>query len=102
MRKVTTISLNGNAYQVEEGGYDALHAYLESAQAKLREDPGRTEIMADLEQAIAEKCNRFLSAHKSVVTAEEMQQVLTEMGPVDGQPAAGGADPSSSASGKGT
>src|SRR6185437_1375775 len=92
MRKVLTISLNGNAYQIEEGGYDALQAYLESAQAKLREDPGRAEIMADLEQAIAEKCNRFLGAHKSVVTAEEMQQVLTEMGPVDGQPASGGAE----------
>jgi phage shock protein PspC (stress-responsive transcriptional regulator) len=92
MRKVVTISLNGNAYQSEEGGYDALQAYLESAQAKLREDPGRAEIMADLEQAIAEKCNRFLGAHKSVVTAEEMQQVLTEMGPVDGQPASGGAE----------
>jgi phage shock protein PspC (stress-responsive transcriptional regulator) len=95
MRKVITISLNGNAYQIEEGGYDVLHTYLESAQAKLREDPGRTEILADLEQAIAEKCNRFLSPHKSVVTAEEMQQVLTEMGPVDGQPAPGGPEAAS-------
>ena len=92
MRKVVSISLNGNAYQIEEGGYDALHAYLESAQAKLREDPGRAEILADLEQAIAEKCNRFLGAHKSVVTAEEMQQVLTEMGPVDGQSASDSAE----------
>ena len=98
MRKVLTISLNGNAYQIEEGGYDALHSYLESAQSKLREDPGRIEIMADLEQAIAEKCNRFLSSHKSVVTAEEMQQVLTEMGPVDG-PAASGAAEDAGASG---
>ncbi len=85
MRKVIAISLNGNAYQIEEGGYDALQSYLESAQAKLHEDPDRGEILADLEQAIAEKCNRFLSAHKSVVTTEEMQQVLAEMGPVDGQ-----------------
>ena len=86
MRKVLTISLNGNAYQIEEGGYDALQAYLESAQARLHDDPDRAEILADLEQAIAEKCNRFLGPHKSVVSAEEMQQVLTEMGPVNGQP----------------
>jgi phage shock protein PspC (stress-responsive transcriptional regulator) len=89
MRKVLTISLNGNAYQIEEGGYDALHAYLESAQARLHDDPDRAEILADLEQAIAEKCNRFLTPHKSVVSAEEMQQVLTEMGPVNGAAAAG-------------
>jgi phage shock protein PspC (stress-responsive transcriptional regulator) len=92
MRKVLTISLNGNAYQIEEGGYDALQTYLESAQAKLHDDPDRAEILADLEQAIAEKCNRFLTPHKSVVSAEEMQQVLTEMGPVNGTSADGAAD----------
>ncbi len=85
MRKVLTISLNGNAYQIEEGGYEALQVYLESAQAKLQADPDRVEILADLEQAIAEKCNRYLSSHKSVLSAEEMQQILTEMGPVNGQ-----------------
>jgi phage shock protein PspC (stress-responsive transcriptional regulator) len=92
MRKVLTISLNGNAYQIEEGGYEALQAYLEGAQAKLHDDPDRAEILADLEQAIAEKCNRFLSAHKSVVSAEEIRQILTEMGPVNGQPADGAPD----------
>lgn len=93
MRKVVSISLNGNAYQIEEGGYDALHAYLETAQAKLQADPDRAEIMADLEQAIAEKCNRFLSAHKGVVTSEEVGQILTEMGPVDGPASAAGGAP---------
>ncbi len=91
MRKVVNISLNGNAYQIEEGGFDALHAYLESAQTKLQADPDRAEIMADLEQAIAEKCNRFLSSHKGVVTTEEVTRILAEMGPVDGQAAAAGA-----------
>ena len=91
MRKVVTISLNGNAYQIEEDGYQALHAYLEAAQAKLLNDPDRAEILADLEQAIGEKCNHFLSSHKSVVSAEEMQRTLAEMGPVDGPAAAPGA-----------
>ena len=90
MRKVATISLNGNAYQIEEAGYEALRAYLEGAQAKLRDDPGRVEIMGDLEQAIAEKCNRYLSAHKSVVSTEEIERTLSEMGPVDGPAPAGG------------
>jgi phage shock protein PspC (stress-responsive transcriptional regulator) len=90
MRKVVSISLNGNAYQIEEGGYDALHAYLETAQTRLHDDPDRAEIMADLEQAIGEKCNRYLSSHKGVVTSEEVTQILAEMGPVDGQAAAGG------------
>ncbi len=90
MRKVVTISLNGNAYQIEEAGYEALRAYLDGAQTKLQQDPDRAEILADLEQAIAEKCSRFLSQHKSVVTTEEVQQTLSEMGPVDGPAGAAG------------
>jgi phage shock protein PspC (stress-responsive transcriptional regulator) len=105
MREVLTISLNGNAYQVEQGGYEALRAYLDTAQATLAEDPDRAEILADLEQAIAEKCDRYLSHSKNVVSALEMQQVLTEMGPVVAEPAqpgtagAGGAQGPSSAGG---
>jgi phage shock protein PspC (stress-responsive transcriptional regulator) len=93
MREVLTISLNGNAYQIEQGGYEALRSYLATAQATLSADPDKAEILADLEQAIAEKCDRYLSASKNVVTPEEMQQILAEMGPVvaePGQPGAAG------------
>jgi len=102
MREVLTISLNGNAYQVEQGGYEALRAYLETAQAKLNADPDKAEILADLEQAIAEKCDRYLTAHKNVVSAEEMQRVLTEMGPVVAEPAEASAAGAQNASAAGT
>jgi phage shock protein PspC (stress-responsive transcriptional regulator) len=91
MREVLTISLNGNAYSVERGGYEALRTYLENAQTRLSENPDRAEILADLEQAIGEKCDQYLGAGKNVVTAEEMNQVLTEMGPVVAEPAQPGA-----------
>jgi phage shock protein PspC (stress-responsive transcriptional regulator) len=84
MRPVITISLNGNSYQLEQDGYEALKAYLATAEARLAANPDKAEILADLEQAIAEKCGRFLSPHKSVVTGAEVEQVIREMGPVDG------------------
>ena len=84
MQKVISINLNGNAYHVDESGYDALIAYLETAKRQLRDNPDRAEIIADLEQAIAEKCQRFLSAHKTVVSGADVDQIITEMGPVDG------------------
>jgi phage shock protein PspC (stress-responsive transcriptional regulator) len=89
MQKVITINLNGNAYQLDESGFDALQQYLADASRALESNPDRAEIMADLEQAIAEKCQRFLGAHKSVVTTGEVEQVVREMGPID--TAAGGA-----------
>jgi phage shock protein PspC (stress-responsive transcriptional regulator) len=83
MERVVTINLNGNAFQLDEAAFAALRAYLDQADARLRGNPDRAEILADLEQAIAEKCGRFLGPHKTVVTAAEIQQVITEMGPVE-------------------
>lgn len=83
MNKVTTISLDGRSYQIEESGYEALHRYLERARAGLTSNPDQAEIMADLERAIGEKLARFLTAHKNVVTASEAEQAIAEMGPVD-------------------
>jgi phage shock protein PspC (stress-responsive transcriptional regulator) len=83
MQKVITINLNGNAYQLEEAAYESLHAYLDRAEVQLKDNPDRTEIMADLEQAIAEKCQKFLSPSKTVVIAAEMEHIVREMGPVE-------------------
>jgi phage shock protein PspC (stress-responsive transcriptional regulator) len=83
MQKVITINLNGNAYQIEEAGYGALVAYLDGAQRQLRDNPDRMEIIADLEQAIADKCARYLNAQKTVVAAGEVEQIIKEMGPVE-------------------
>jgi phage shock protein PspC (stress-responsive transcriptional regulator) len=80
---VIIINLNGVAYQLDESAYDALLAYLDHAAAQLAGNPDRAEIIADLEQAIADKCHRYLGSHKNVVTAAEIEDVLREMGPVD-------------------
>jgi phage shock protein PspC (stress-responsive transcriptional regulator) len=94
MQKVVGINLNGNAYQLEEPGYEALRSYLQRADSRLQPNPDRAEIMADLEQAIAEKCGRYLGASKNVVTEAEIQKIIAEMGPVESPEthAASGAD----------
>ena len=94
MQKVISINLNGNAYQLDESGYDALRAYLARAEKELEANPDRAEIMADLEQAIADKCRKFLGPHKSVVNSSEVDQIVKEMGPIE---AAAGEDAGGSA-----
>ena len=88
MRPVIAVSLNGRAYQFEDDAHAALAQYLADAEHSLGGNPDRVEILADLEQAIADKCERFLSAHKTVLTRAEIVQVIEHMGPVE----AGGAD----------
>jgi phage shock protein PspC (stress-responsive transcriptional regulator) len=101
MNKVITINLGGNAYQLEEGGYDALRTYLESAAARLQGNPDRDEILSDIERAIAEKFLALLAANKTVVVSKEVAAVLAEMGPIEADPGEAAAPGASGASGAG-
>jgi phage shock protein PspC (stress-responsive transcriptional regulator) len=87
MNTVTTINLAGTAFQVEDPGFAALKSYLDDARRSLAGNPDETEIISDIERAIAEKCRRFVSAHKNVITTAEAEAIVAEMGPVSGETA---------------
>jgi phage shock protein PspC (stress-responsive transcriptional regulator) len=98
MQRVVSINLNGSVYQLEENGYNALFAYLDAADVRLKDNPDRVRLLADLERAIAEKCQASLGPHSTVVTAADIARILSEMEPVAGpaareEPAKPGADP---------
>jgi phage shock protein PspC (stress-responsive transcriptional regulator) len=86
MKKVVTINLGGNAYQIDEDGYEVLQRYLAGARARLGANPDLDEIMADLELAIADKARRCLGPNKTVVAGAEVDAIIEEMGPVDAPP----------------
>lgn len=83
MNKITSIHLNGKAFQLEEAAYDNLQSYLKESETKLADNPDKQEIMADLEQAVADKCTARLHTGKDVVTVQEMNDILKEMGRVE-------------------
>ena len=91
MNKVTTINLNGRAYQLEERGFEILRKYLDTAAAKLADNPDKDEIMADFEQAIADKFDQRLSPAKNVISEKEVDEIIAAMGPVEGETRATGA-----------
>jgi len=101
MNKVITINLNGNAYQLEEDGFEALRRYLDSAAHRLEGNPDKAEIIADIEQSIGDKFRALLGPNKSVVVTKEVEEVIAEMGPVqDASEAPGGPEgPGPSAAG---
>ncbi len=82
MQVVVVVSLNGNSFSLDEPGYKALLEYLDNAKSKLAGNPDAAEILADLEQAVADKCQPYLGDHKTVVTSAEVARILEEMGPV--------------------
>ncbi len=82
MNKVITINLAGTAFQLEDAGYEALHGYLERARARLASNPDREEIVSDIERSIGDKFRSRLSAHKNVILASEVGDVLEAMGEI--------------------
>ena len=95
MQRVVSINLNGNAYQLEENGYNALFAYMDATEAQLKDSPDRAQTLADLERTIAGKCQACLGPHKTIVTSSEIDRIIFDLGPIPGQPAA---DPASARS----
>jgi phage shock protein PspC (stress-responsive transcriptional regulator) len=87
MQRVVSINLNGSVYQVEENGYNALFAYLDASEVRLKDNPDRARLLADLEHTIAEKCQASLGPHSTVVTAADVARILAEIDPI-GAPAA--------------
>lgn len=85
MQKVIPISLSGHSamFQLDEDAYNALRAYLERARSRLKRDPGRDEVLRDLEQSIGEKLARLLDSGSRVINRREVESVLEQVGAVD-------------------
>src|SRR3954468_5082284 len=101
MQRVVSINLNGNAYQVEENGYNALFAFLDATESSLTDDPDRAQKLADLERLIADKCQAYLGPHKTVITAADVERLLLELEPARAQPSAQPAAASTASSSSG-
>jgi phage shock protein PspC (stress-responsive transcriptional regulator) len=85
MQRVISINLGGNAYQLEEDGYNALFAYLDAFETSLQDSPEREKTLAGIEQRIADKCQALLGPGKTVVTSAEISSILASLSPVPPQ-----------------
>jgi phage shock protein PspC (stress-responsive transcriptional regulator) len=98
MQRVVSINLNGNVYQLEEKGYNALFAYLDAFDAHLKDAPDRAERLAELEARVAELCSGCLAPHKTVVTSMEIDRIVAGLGPIPEQAGTSGASAGGAAS----
>jgi phage shock protein PspC (stress-responsive transcriptional regulator) len=82
MKDSVAVSLGHRILKVEAAGYASLSAYLEEAARRLHGDPDRTEILADIERAIADRCLNSTSAD-TPLTAQEIKTALKAVGDID-------------------
>jgi phage shock protein PspC (stress-responsive transcriptional regulator) len=77
-----TARLNRSTLQFDEAAYARLASYLDEAARTLAGNPDQGEILADLEQAIADRCSNRMQSNPSVVTLGELEPALEEIGSV--------------------
>lgn len=88
MRKVIQVNLGGQAYQLEEEGYEALQRYLHSAEKQLEHNPDKDEILTDIERAVAAKAVAELKAGHTVLPIAAIKKAMHEVGPVESEQSA--------------
>ena len=95
MKRISvTVSLNRSTLQFDDAAYARLEQYLAESASLLEGDPDPTEILSDLEQAVADQCSRRLASGQSVVTLAELVPALEEIGSVQATEAPAAPEPS--------
>ena len=81
-RIATTVRLNRSVLQFDADACARLEQYLAESQSLLEGDPDPQEILADLEQAVADQCSRRLQPGQTIVSLAELEPALDEIGSV--------------------
>ena len=80
MKKTLTINLGGIVYHIDDDAYQALRKYLSVLESELKGSDDRKEILEDIEARISEILNDKISSTRKVVTLEDIQEVMAQMG----------------------
>jgi phage shock protein PspC (stress-responsive transcriptional regulator) len=83
MKKNISINISGIIFHIEEDGYDKLKGYLGSIHHYFSTYEESEEIIADIENRIAEIFLAKLGQNKQVITVDDVQELIATMGTVD-------------------
>jgi|GEM_PF-586728 phage shock protein PspC (stress-responsive transcriptional regulator) len=83
MEKTISINLSGQNFQIEEDAYEKLSLYLESIKRHCGAGADSAEVIADIENSMAEKLKASLTPYKEVITKTEIDSLIKIMGTVE-------------------
>lgn len=80
MKKVINITLGGIVFVIEQDAFDILEVYLAQIRSRLTNNVDASEIIEDVERAIAEKFIVAKRNEKLAVTTSDVHSVMEKMG----------------------
>ena len=83
MKKTLTINLGGLVYHIDEDAYTLLDNYLNNLRIHFGKEKEADEIVRDMEMRISELFGECLHQGKQVITIEDVERVIEQMGNPD-------------------
>jgi len=80
MKKTLNISIASRLFNLEDDAYQKLDQYLSSIKNYFSNNPDKAEIIADIEERIAE---HFLESKTGIITLNDVESLIKTMGTVD-------------------
>lgn len=80
MKKTLTVNLGGTVYHIDEDAYNLLDNYLTNLRIHFRREEGAEEIVHDMELRISELFTGRLDDSKQVITIEDVEEIIAQMG----------------------
>ena len=80
MKKNINVNISGLLFNIDEDAYSALQSYLNRLKYYFGSDTSGLEILNDIEGRISEMFQEKLTESKSVITIEDVQNVIKVMG----------------------
>jgi phage shock protein PspC (stress-responsive transcriptional regulator) len=82
MKKNLSINIRGILLYIEEDGYEVLQEYLSKINSYFANYEGNKDIVEDIESRIAEIFLGKLDSYKQVITLEDVEALITQMGDI--------------------
>lgn len=80
MKKTYSVNVSGQVFHIDEDAYAVLQQYLQSLKQHFEKKEGGAEVVDDIELRIAELMNEKLSGSKQVVTLEDVNEIIAQLG----------------------
>jgi len=82
MKKTISINLSDQNFSIEEDAYEKLASYLKSIKNHCG-DADADEVIADIENSMADKLKSSLSPYKEIITLEDVESLIKIMGTIE-------------------
>ncbi len=80
MKKTVTANIGGFVFQIDDDAFEMLSRYLDRVRSKFSSEPGCDEIMADIENRIAETYQKKVAAGQIVIGLNDVKELIKQLG----------------------